>query len=132
MSYHQTIIEGRLGKDPEMRYTAGGDALTTFSVAVDDGYGDNKRVEWYNVTCWRKTAEIAVANLTKGREVMIVGRNRTRSWDGADGKKRYATELVCDRLVFVGPRPADAGPASYADPDSWDGGSIDPDDMPFA
>jgi single-strand DNA-binding protein len=120
-------IIGNLGKDPEMRYTANGTAMTRFSVAVGRSFqvdGERREeTEWFNVVAWNKLAELVQAHLTKGRKVYVEGRQSTRSWDGQDGQKRYMTELVANQVIFLD-RPQGAGM-----PDM--GGDMDPDDVPF-
>lgn len=123
------IVVGRLGGDPEMRYTANGKATTSFSVAADAGFGDSKRTEWFRVVTWDKTAEACAQYLAKGSLVAIVGRTETRSWDGSDGVKKYRTELIAERVQFLdskGDRAA-AGGSVGADSD----GDIDPSELPF-
>ena len=109
MGFQTVIICGRLGKDPEMKYTPTGSAVTTFSVAVGRKVKELEETEWFNVVLWEKLAETAGQYLTKGREVIIQGEMKTRSWD-KDGVKHYRTELVGRTMQFVGPRP-DAGAA---------------------
>ncbi|WP_294377746.1 single-stranded DNA-binding protein [uncultured Clostridium sp.] len=90
---------GRMTKDPELRYLPGsGTAVTSFSIAVDDGFGDNKKTYFFNVVVFGKSAE-AVANYThKGSKVAVMGKLTTRTWDAQDGTKRYATEIVADNF----------------------------------
>lgn len=110
--FHQTIVMGNIGKEPELKYTANGTAVCNFSVAVNDSYVSNgerkERTTWYNVVIWGKQGETAGQYLQKGRPVLLRGKMQTRSWEGPDGGKRYMTELVVDPfgLTFVG-RAAD-------------------------
>ncbi len=97
MGFQCVIIEGNLGKAPEMKYTTEGKAVTTFSVAVN---GFNDEVEWFNVVAWEKRAEWAEKWLEKGKPVLVRGRMKTRSWD-KDGVKQYRTELIAESLDFV-------------------------------
>ena len=94
---NKIILTGRLTKDPELRFTPGtGNSVTSFSMAVDDGFGDNKKTYFFNVVVWGKSAE-AVANYTqKGSKVLVNGKLTTRSYDANDGTKRYVTEVVAD------------------------------------
>ncbi len=112
MGYQVVVICGRLGKDPEMKYTANGKAVTTFSVAVGKKVIDREETEWFNVVLWEKQAETAAQYLTKGREVLIQGEMKTRSWDGADGVKHYRTELIGRSMQFVGGNGNHAGAAN--------------------
>ena len=125
---NKVMLIGNLGKDPEMRYTANGRAVTTFSLAVNRGFGgpDGERreeTEWFNVVTWEKLAELVGQHLEKGRKVYVEGRLQNRSWDGPDGQKRYRTEVVANQVLFLD-RPQ-GGPM----PDLP--GDIDPDDLPF-
>lgn len=96
------ILKGRLIKDPELKFTSGkGTALTNFTMAVDKGFGDNKKTAFIPVVVWGKSAE-AVANYTKkGSMVLVRGSIETRSYDAKDGSKRYVTEVVADMYEGV-------------------------------
>ena len=103
---NKVMVIGNLGADPEMRYTADGNALTSFRVAASRNYStpDGERreeTEWFSVVAWRKLAEQCSQFLQKGRRVYVEGRLRTRSWDTPDGQKRYRTEVVADRVLFL-------------------------------
>lgn len=89
---------GRLTKDPELRFTPGeGKAVCNFSIAVDDGWGDNKKAYFFNVVVWGKSAE-AVASFThKGSKVAVIGKLTTRDYEANDGTKRYVTEILADQ-----------------------------------
>lgn len=126
---NKVMLIGNLGKDPEMRYTANGSAVTNFTLAVNRGFaGDNgerrEETEWFTVVAWNKLAELLGQHLQKGRKVFVEGRLATRSWDGPDGQKRYRTEVVANQVLFLD-RPQGAG-----FPDA--GGDIDVDDLPFS
>jgi single-strand DNA-binding protein len=94
-------IIGRLGRDPETRYTSGGKAVTNFTVAVDDGFGENKTTSWIPVVAWEKTAELAQQYLAKGSQVAVEGRLKQRSWTDKEGGKRTVLEIVANRLDFL-------------------------------
>ena len=103
---NKVMIIGNVGTDPEMRYTADGNALTSFRVATNFNYtapsGErHEETEWFSVVAWRKLAEQCRQFLQKGRRVYVEGRQRTRSWDTPDGQKRYRTEVVADRVLFL-------------------------------
>ncbi len=103
---NKVMVIGNLGADPEMRYTADGNALTSFRVAASRSYttpdGERREeTEWFSVVAWRKLAEQCSQFLQKGRRVYVEGRLRTRSWDAPDGQKRYRTEVVADRVLFL-------------------------------
>ena len=103
---NKVMIIGNVGNDPEMRYTADGNALTSFRVATNFNYtapsGErHEETEWFSVVAWRKLAEQCSQFLQKGRRVYVEGRLRTRSWDAPDGQKRYRTEVVANRVLFL-------------------------------
>jgi len=118
---NKVMVIGNLGADPEMRYTADGNAMTSFRVAASRNYtapdGERREeTEWFSVVAWRKLAEQCSQYLQKGRRVYVEGRLRTRSWDTPEGQKRYRTEVVADRVLFLdraagAPLPEDAGAA---------------------
>ncbi len=93
---NKVIIIGRLTKDVELKYTQSGKAVAQFSIAVDDGYGDNKRTYYPNIVVWGKSAETCGNCIAKGSKVAVCGKLTTRSYDGQDGKKVYVTEVVAD------------------------------------
>ncbi len=101
------IIMGNLTRDPELRYTPNGQAVTSFAVATNrswkDANGEKKdEVEFHEVVVWGKQAELCSQYLTKGGGVHILGRLQTRSWEGQDGAKRQKTEIVAREITFVG------------------------------
>ena len=103
-SLNKVILIGRLGQDPKLSYTSGGQAVANFSVATDEGYRDRQtgqkveRTEWHRVVAWRQTAEFCGNYLAKGRLVMVEGKLQTRKWQGQDGQDRYTTEVVADNV----------------------------------
>ena len=103
---NKVMIIGNLGADPEMRYTADGNALTSFRVAASRNYStpDGERreeTEWFSVVCWNKLAETVSQFLQKGRRAYVEGRLQTRSWEGQDGQTRYRTEVVANTVLFL-------------------------------
>ncbi len=103
---NKVMLIGNLGADPEMRYTADGRALTSFNVASSRSFSgpDGERreeTEWFSVVTWRKLAEQCSQFLQKGRRVYVEGRLRTHSWDTPEGQRRYKTEVVAERVVFL-------------------------------
>ena len=92
---------GNLARDPEMRETGSGKKVVNFAVACTSGYGDNKQVEFVNVVAWEKTAEVVAQFCKKGSKVYFEGRLATRSWEDKDGGKRYTTECVANRVLFL-------------------------------
>jgi single-strand DNA-binding protein len=111
---NKVILVGNLGRDPEMKYTAGGTALCKFSLATSEVFNDKEgkqqeRTEWHNVVAWGKLAEICGQYLSKGRQVYVEGGLRTRSWDDQNGNKRYTTEINAREVQFLGGGPAAGG-----------------------
>jgi len=108
-SVNKVILIGNLGKDPELRYTPGGQAVASFPLATSEKWRDKEGVmqdntEWHNIVVWGRQAETAKEYLAKGRQVYIEGRIQTRSWDDKEGNKRYTTEVVAQRVQFLGSR----------------------------
>jgi len=107
MSINKAILVGRLGKDPELRYTPSGVAVATFSIATDETYKDQhgqkqQLTTWHNIVAWRGLAEICGKYLHKGKQVYIEGKIQNRSYDDRDGNKRYITEIVADQMKMLG------------------------------
>jgi single-strand DNA-binding protein len=103
---NKIMIIGNVGTDPEMRYTATGNAMTTFRVATTHTYttpeGERRdETEWFSVITWGRQAEQCNLYLQKGRRVYVEGRLRSRSWDGADGQRRFRLEILADRVLFL-------------------------------
>ena len=118
MSYTVTIIEGRVGKDSEMRYTPKGTAVTNFNVACDVGWGDNKKTMWTRVTVWGKLAEVCNEFVTKGKSVLVQGEMNPDADTGSprlyesNGEMRASFELTADKVVFLGGKDNAVQPAS--------------------
>ena len=109
MSVNKVILVGRLGRDPETRYTGGGQAVANFSVATDETYKDKagerqKRTEWHKIVVWGKQAEIAQQYLKKGSLVFIEGRIQSREWQDKEGQKRTSFEIVANNFRMLGGR----------------------------
>ena len=107
MSVNKVILIGNLGKDPEVRYTTNGKAVARFSLATSDVWNDadgnrQERTEWHNVVVWGKQGETCAQYLAKGRQAYIEGSIRNRSYDDKNGQKRYITEIVAQRVRFLG------------------------------
>ncbi len=103
---NKLMIIGNVGTDPEMRYTASGDAMTTFRVATNFRYtsrdGERREdTEWFTIVAWRNLAEQCSQYLQKGRRVYVEGRLRSRSWEAPDGQRRFRNELIADRVLFL-------------------------------
>ncbi|MEG2381218.1 MAG: single-stranded DNA-binding protein [Oscillospiraceae bacterium] len=110
---NKAILMGRLTKDPELRHTGTGTPVCSFSIAIDDGYGENKRVEFINCVAWSKTAEFVDKYFEKGKMIIVIGRIQTRTWEGADGKKNYSTEVVANEVSFGESKRAQAEGGTY-------------------
>jgi single-strand DNA-binding protein len=109
MSVNKVILVGRLGRDPETRYTGGGQAVANFSVATDETYKDKngerqKRTEWHKIVVWGKQAEIAQQYLKKGSLLFIEGRIQSREWQDKEGQKRTSFEIVATNFRMLGGR----------------------------
>jgi single-strand DNA-binding protein len=106
-SVNKVILIGNLGADPELKYTPSNRPLCNLSIATNEVFKDKsgqrqERTEWHRVTVWGDQAEHCSKYLAKGRSVYVEGRLQTRSWDDKEGKKRYSTDIVADRVVFLG------------------------------
>src|SRR5271169_2703627 len=142
MSVNKVILVGRLGKDPETRYTSGGQAVATFSMATDSSYKDRagerqKRTEWHRIKAWGKLAEIVQQYLKKGSLIFIEGRIETREWQDKEGVKRYTTEIIANEMRMLGGRSegmaAGAGAttaSSSSHSDNFDQAAPSHDDSP--
>ena len=134
---------GRLGKDPETRYTQAGDAVCNFSVAVDESYKgkDGQKVEkteWVNCVAWRKLGEICGQYLTKGSLVAVSGKMQTRKWQDSSGQDRYTTEILLDEMRMLGSKgdgvAITSGSTAAAAPPKQPAAASQPpveDDIPF-
>ena len=141
-SLNKVMIIGNLGRDPEMRFTANGQAVANFSVACNRRYttrdGEQRdETEWVRVVCWGRQAEIAGQYLQRGSPVYVEGRLQTRSWEDQQGQTRYMTEVVANNFQFLGRRGdsgGDFGGGGGSDvqnaPDDF-GGGPDAGDLPF-
>lgn len=137
-SVNKAIIVGNLGKDPEVRYTASGEAICNITVATSETWKDKatgekkEATEWHRISFFGKLAEIAGQYLKKGSQVYVEGSIRTRKWQDKDGQDRYATEIRGDRMQMLGGRAAPQdGTATAAPKDSQQQGGTEDDDIPF-
>lgn len=105
---NKVILIGRLGRDPEVRYTPSGVAVANFSIATSEEWKDKdtgekqERTEWHKIVAWRRLGEICGEYLHKGKEVYIEGKLQTRPWEDRDGNKRYTTEVVANVMQMLG------------------------------
>ncbi|MCK3682925.1 single-stranded DNA-binding protein [Maribellus sp. YY47] len=107
MSVNKVILVGNVGKDPEVRHLDNGVAVANFPLATSETYTakNGEKVtttEWHNIVLWRGLADVAEKYVTKGRQLYIEGRIRTRSYDDKDGNKRYTTEIYGDVMQMLG------------------------------
>ncbi len=144
-SVNKVILIGRLGKDPEVKYTAGGTPMARFTLATDESFKDRageqqKRTEWHAIVAWGKLAEICGEYLNKGKQVYIEGSIRSRQWDDQSGNKRTFYEIVARQMTMLGSRGEGGRPGqTAATPDQADQAPADsppePDitdeDIPF-
>lgn len=148
---NKVILIGRLARDPEMRTTESGTTMTYFTIAVNRPYNpqnsnDKPTVDFIGITSWRKIAENIAKFCSKGLQVAVVGHINTRTFDGNDGKKHYRTDIVADKVTFLGSSnknnsqgnsqiqsQSTQAPSMEADPfkDFGEEIEIGPDDMPF-
>lgn len=129
---NRIIISGRVVKDPELRMTAGkGTPVATTSIAINDGYGENKKTYFVNIVVWGKQAEFFANNVLKGQKVWVNGKLVIRDYEAKDGTKKYITEVVAD--MFDGVEWAKTSNASSNN--NYDDGLNDPvddsDEIPF-
>jgi len=113
-SVNKVILIGNLGRDPETRYTTGGDAITNLNIATSEQWKDKngekqEKTEWHRVVLFGRQAEIAGEYLKKGRSVYIEGRLQTRKYTDKDGVEKYSTEIVGDRMQLLGSREGSGG-----------------------
>ena len=129
---NKVILMGRLTRDAEIRYSQGesATAIARFSLAVDRRFrrdGDDQNTDFINCVAWRQTGEFIAKHFQKGGMIAVVGSIQSRSWDGNDGKKQYATEVVVDEVYFTGAKkqnnnnqqqtPPQGNSDYYPDPD---------------
>ncbi|MFA4972695.1 MAG: single-stranded DNA-binding protein [bacterium] len=140
-SVNKVILIGNLGADPEKRVTGSGQVVTNFNIATTERWNDKsgqkqERTEWHRIVVWGQQAENCAQYLSKGRPVYIEGNLRTRQWDDKEGIKRYTTEVIAQRVQFLGsPTGEKRDTTNSAPSDAGNTGSFDPgngpDDVPF-
>jgi single-strand DNA-binding protein len=129
---------GRLTRDPELRHTGDGKPVCNFSIAISNGYGEEQRTDFINCVAWNKSAEFVEKYFTKGRMIIVIGRIQSRTWEGQDGKKNYATEVVASEVSFGESKKASADEnyvPSVGVPEGSESEFVPldgtPDDLPF-
>ena len=137
---NKVILMGRLTKDPELRYTNNKTPVCSFTIAVNNGYGEKQQTDFINCVAWNKTAEFVTKYFIKGRMIVIAdGRISTRSWETQDGKRAYATEVVANEVNFGESKTSPqlntpqtaAQPPMQDDDDDFTPLDEDDDDLPF-
>ena len=136
---NKVILVGRLGKDPEVRYTPDGTMVTNFNLATDEQRKDKngekiQRTEWHKIVTWGKLAEICGNYLVKGKLVFVEGRIQTRSWEDKEGVKRYTTEIIASNMQMLDSKGQNKTGDASSDADataSTNDGSVPLDDVPF-
>jgi single-strand DNA-binding protein len=139
MSLNKVLLIGNLGKDPEVRFTGTGRAVARFPLATSEVWNDaegqrQERTEWHNVVVWGKQAETCGQYLAKGRQVFVEGSVRTRQYDDKEGNRRYITEVIAQRVQFLGGgggRGAEARGGGMPDEGPGAPPSAEDDDIPF-
>jgi single-strand DNA-binding protein len=143
VSLNKIMLIGNVGTDPEMRFTANGNPVTSFRVATGRSYttseGERRQeTEWFTIVAWKKQAESCNQFLTKGQRVYVEGSLRTRSWEGRDGQKRVTAEVIANRVLFldrqaVAPLPGEEIPmeAPAEAPAEAAEEEVEPEDLPF-
>ena len=135
---NKVILVGRLGRDPEVRYTPSGATVANFSIATSDEWKDKEtgqkqeKTEWHRIVAWRRLGEICGEYLRKGKQVYIEGKLQTRSWEDRDGNKRYTTEIVAQSMQMLDAQTRDmrADPADPGFPVE-EPITVPEDDIPF-
>lgn len=121
-SLNLCMFIGHLGRDAEKKYTAGGEAVATLSLACSESWKDKsgqkqERTEWVRVVLWGKTAEALAEYLTKGKQIYVAGKLQTRKWKDKDGHEQVTTEIRGDRVVLLGSGQRERGPGHVRDED---------------
>ncbi|MFA5324006.1 MAG: single-stranded DNA-binding protein [Smithella sp.] len=135
---NKVILIGRLGKDPEVRYTPDGTMVTSFTLATSEKYKDKngektERTEWHNVTSFGKLAEICGNYLVKGKLVFVEGRIQTRSWEDKEGVKRFRTDIIASNMQMLDSKGQNktGDPSFSTDTANINDGNAPLDDVPF-
>ncbi|MGH7934589.1 MAG: single-stranded DNA-binding protein [Candidatus Binataceae bacterium] len=144
MAVNKAILVGNLGRDPEVRYLPSGQTVASFSLATSDSFTDRagsrqERTDWHNIVVFGKQAELCAQYLKKGRQVYVEGRISTRQYEAKDGTgKRYRTEIVAQRVQFLGGRAGGGGAGGQDEPGDFNVGGggeapppMDDEDIPF-
>ncbi len=130
---NKAILMGRLTRDPELRHTGTGKPVCSFTVAIDNRHGEDK-TDFINCVAWNKTAEFVSKYFSKGKMIIVIGRISTRSWEGQDGKRCYATDVIANEVSFGESKRAQEGSEqsnleNFSD--DFEPLDMDDDDLPF-
>lgn len=132
---NKVILMGRLTKDPELRYTNNKTPVCSFTIAVNNGYGEKQQTDFINCLAWNKTAEFVTKYFAKGKMIIIAdGRISTRSWETQDGKRTYATEVIANEVSFGETKSSQqtvTQPPMQDDDDDFTPLDEEDDDLPF-
>lgn len=136
---NKVILMGRLTKDPELRYTNNKTPVCSFTIAVNNGYGEKQQTDFINCVAWNKTAEFVTKYFAKGKMIIVIGRIATRSWETQDGKRAYATEVIANEVNFGESKTSPqlntpqtaAQPPMQDDDDDFTPLDEEDDDLPF-
>jgi len=135
---NKVLLIGRLGQDPELKYTQSGIAVAKFSLATSQQWKDQDgntqdRTEWHNVVAWRRLAEVCAEYLKKGSKVYLEGSLNTSSWEDENQKKHYRTEVVLNDMIMLDAKGSGGGDngGSASSQEASSGSSSSDDDLPF-
>jgi single-strand DNA-binding protein len=135
---NKVMLLGRLGADPEVRFTGEGGAVANFRIAIDEEWKDKngqkqKKTEWVRIVVWGKLAELCGEYLKKGRQAYVDGRLQTREWTDKENRKQYTTEVVANSVVFLGSEKGgrSGGHEEERSTDPAPDGPVNEDDIPF-
>ena len=136
-SVNKVILVGNLGRDAELRFTAGGAAVSTLNLATTEVWNDKQgqkqeKTEWHRIVLWGKQAESLQEYLVKGKQIYVEGRLQTRQWDDKDGNKRYTTEIKADRITLLGGGGGGGRSAAVDRGSSGSHAANAPDEQPMA
>jgi len=125
---NKVILCGNLTKDPDVRYTQNGKAMARMSIAINQGYGDNKTTEYFNLVAWEKTAQLCEKYLHKGSKVLVEGRLKNNNYKDNKGVQHYAVDVIVTSLEFM-----DSKKKQQEEDEGYptDDGRSPDDDMPF-
>lgn len=130
MANHVHLV-GRLGGDPDLRYSGAGKAITNLSVATTDGYGDNKKTNWHRVVVFGGQAEPCKEYLSKGSLVCVTGRIDYNQWEDKEGNKRYGVSIVASQVEFLSTKNGNGGDSDASKDKEAPAPDVSDDEVPF-